>query len=65
MTLLRRNFLHLFAGVAAMPLSGFAQAQVSPTTSQSVRVATGLLAMWQSTAWLEPKLVCSKSEEST
>ena len=52
MTLLRRNFLHLFAGVAAMPLSGFAQAQVFPTTSQSVRVATGLLAMWQSTAWL-------------
>ena len=52
MTLLRRNFLHLFAGVAAIPLSGFAQAQVSPTTSQSVRVATGLLAMWQSTAWL-------------
>src|SRR5258706_5129345 len=52
MTLLRRNFLHLFAGAAAMPLSRFAQAQVSPTTSQSVRVATGLLATWQSTAWL-------------
>ena len=52
MTLLRRKFLHLFAGVAAMPLSRFAQAQVSPTTSQSVRVATGLLATWQSTAWL-------------
>ena len=52
MTLLRRTFLHLFAGVAAMPLSRFAQAQVSPATSQSVRVATGLLATWQSTAWL-------------
>ena len=51
MTLLRRTFLHLFAGVAAMPLSRFAQAQVSPATSQSVRVATGLLATWQSTAW--------------
>ena len=52
MTLLRRKFLHLFAGVAAMPLSPFAWAQVSPTASQSVRVATGLLATWQSTAWL-------------
>ena len=52
MTLLRRKFLHLFAAVAAMPLSRFAQAQISPTTSQSVRVATGLLATWQSTAWL-------------
>ncbi len=52
MTLLRRKFLHLFAGVAAMPLSRFAQAQVSPTIPQSVRVATGLLATWQSTAWL-------------
>src|SRR4029077_11401559 len=52
MTLLRRKLLHLFAGVAAMPLSRFAQAQISPTTSQSVRVATGLLATWQSTAWL-------------
>src|ERR1700719_2713155 len=52
MTLLRRKFLHLFAGVAAMPLSRFAQAQISPSTSQHVRVATGLLATWQSTAWL-------------
>src|SRR6476646_6500367 len=52
MTLLRRRFLHLFAGAAAMPLCRLAQAQVSPTTSQSVRVATGLLATWKSTAWL-------------
>ncbi|MGB8588638.1 MAG: ABC transporter substrate-binding protein [Pseudolabrys sp.] len=52
MTLLRRKFLHLFASAAAMPLARSAQAQVSPTTSQSVRVATGLLATWQSTAWL-------------
>src|SRR6185369_5946312 len=52
MTILRRNFLHLFAGIAAMPLSRFAQAQVSPTAFQTVRVATGLLATWQSTAWL-------------
>ena len=35
MTFLRRKFLHLFAGVAAMPLSHFAQAQVSPTASQT------------------------------
>ena len=47
MTLLRRRFLHLFAGAAAMPLR--AGASLS-TTSQSVRVATGLLATWQSTA---------------
>jgi ABC-type nitrate/sulfonate/bicarbonate transport system substrate-binding protein len=52
MTLLRRKFLHLFAGIAAIPLSRFAQAQVSPTAFQTVRVATGLLATWQSTAWL-------------
>jgi ABC-type nitrate/sulfonate/bicarbonate transport system substrate-binding protein len=50
--LLRRKFLYLFAGVTTMPLSSIAQAQVSPRTSQSVRVATGLLATWQSTAWL-------------
>jgi ABC-type nitrate/sulfonate/bicarbonate transport system substrate-binding protein len=30
----------------------FAWGQVSPTASQRVRVATGLLATWQSTAWL-------------
>ena len=53
MKLLRRNFLHLVAGAAALPAaSHFAWAQVSPTTSQRVRVATGLLATWQSTAWL-------------
>ena len=53
MKLLRRNFLQLVAGAAALPAaSHFAWAQVSPTTSQRVRVATGLLATWQSTAWL-------------
>jgi hypothetical protein len=53
MTLPRRKFLHLVAGVAATPAaSQFAWSQGSPTTSQSVRVATGLLAIWQSTAWL-------------
>lgn len=53
MTLLRRNFLHLVAGVAAAPAaSRLAWSQGSPATSQEVRVATGLLAIWQSTAWL-------------
>ena len=53
MTLLRRQFLHLAAGAAALPAaSHFAWAQVSPATPQRVRVATGLLATWQSTAWL-------------
>ena len=37
MTFLRRKFLHLFAGIAAMPLSRFAQAQVSPTAFQTVQ----------------------------
>ena len=62
MTLLRRNFLRLFAGAAVMPLSRFARAQVSPATSQSVRVATGLLATWQSTAWLGAEAGVFKSE---
>src|ERR1700753_4135159 len=53
MTILRRKFLHLVAGVAAAPAaSRLAWSQGSPATSQTVRVATGLLAIWQSTAWL-------------
>jgi ABC-type nitrate/sulfonate/bicarbonate transport system substrate-binding protein len=49
----RRTFLHLSAGAAALPAaSHFSRAQVSPTTAQRVRAATGLLATWQSTAWL-------------
>jgi ABC-type nitrate/sulfonate/bicarbonate transport system substrate-binding protein len=54
MNLPRRKFLHLAAGAAALPaVSRFAWAQ-SPTTGPgtAVRVATGLLATWQSTAWL-------------
>jgi ABC-type nitrate/sulfonate/bicarbonate transport system substrate-binding protein len=54
MKLTRRKFLHLAAAATALPtVSRFAWAQ-SPATSRggSVRVATGLLAMWQSTAWL-------------
>jgi len=51
MKLFRREFLHLIASSAAVPAtaSRFAWAQ---ETSQRVRVATGLLATWQSTAWL-------------
>jgi hypothetical protein len=53
MKLPRRNFLRLAAGAAALPAAPhFAWAQVPPATSQPVRVATGLLATWQSTAWL-------------
>src|ERR1700674_2086153 len=49
----RRKFLRLVAGAAALPAgSHFACAQVSPSPSQPVRVATGLLSTWQSTAWL-------------
>src|SRR6202140_4822487 len=51
MKLFRREFLHLIAGAAAVPAtaSRFAWAQ---ETVQRIRVATGLLATWQSTAWL-------------
>ena len=53
MKLHRRTFLHLAAGAAALPAaSDFSWAQVSPATAQRVRVATGLLATWQSTAWI-------------
>lgn len=51
MPLLRREFLQLIAGAVAAPAvtlrSVAAQAALRP-----VRVATGLLATWQSTAWL-------------
>ena len=51
MTLARREFLALMIGAAATPLEtsrrSWAQVQMRP-----VRVATGLLATWQSTAWL-------------
>jgi ABC-type nitrate/sulfonate/bicarbonate transport system substrate-binding protein len=45
--------LHFLAGAAATPaMPHFAWAEDPTTVSQNVRVATGLLAMWQSTAWL-------------
>src|SRR5262245_39908094 len=49
MTLFRREFSRLIAGAAAAMASRPAAAQGS---SRHVRVATGLLATWQSTAWL-------------
>jgi hypothetical protein len=49
MKLFRREFLHLISAAAAVPASRLALTQ---ETSQRVRVATGLLATWQSTAWL-------------
>jgi ABC-type nitrate/sulfonate/bicarbonate transport system substrate-binding protein len=53
MRLSRRKFLHLAGGAAAVSAAPyFAWAQVPATTSQRVRVTTGLLATWQSTAWL-------------
>jgi ABC-type nitrate/sulfonate/bicarbonate transport system substrate-binding protein len=54
MKLPRRKFLHLAAGTITLPTgSRFARAQSPPTSpGEAVRVATGLLATWQSTAWL-------------
>jgi len=51
MNLFRREFLHLIAGAAAVPATASHLAW-SQETSQRARVATGLLAAWQSTAWL-------------
>jgi ABC-type nitrate/sulfonate/bicarbonate transport system substrate-binding protein len=53
MKLSRRDLLHLAACIAALPAAPhFGRAQSSPTASTTVRCATGLLATWQSTAWL-------------
>ena len=49
MKLFRREFLHLIAGAAAVPDPS---AWLGRKRHQRVRVATGLLATWQSTAWL-------------
>jgi ABC-type nitrate/sulfonate/bicarbonate transport system substrate-binding protein len=50
----RRRFLHLAAGAAVLPTATrFSWAQApSARAGGAVRVATGLLATWQSTAWL-------------
>ena len=49
MTIARREFLQLGAGAASTIPLRRSRAQ---RTARSVHVATGLLAMWQSTAWL-------------
>jgi len=54
MTLSRRAFLQSIAGLAAAPASTLRTA-ATQTTSRHVRIATGLLATWQSTAWLGAK----------
>jgi ABC-type nitrate/sulfonate/bicarbonate transport system substrate-binding protein len=51
MTLLRREFLQMIVGAAAAPSMAFRPAAAQETL-RHVRVATGLLATWQSTAWL-------------
>jgi ABC-type nitrate/sulfonate/bicarbonate transport system substrate-binding protein len=51
MNLLRRQFLQLIAGAAAAPAVAF-RAGAAQDALRRVRVATGLLATWQSTAWL-------------
>ena len=49
----RREFLQLLAGAAATPIAArSSRAQDSARAAQAVRAATGLLATWQSTAWL-------------
>jgi ABC-type nitrate/sulfonate/bicarbonate transport system substrate-binding protein len=48
--LLRRDFLRLIAVAGAVPATS--RLVLAQETSQKVRVATGLLATWQSTAWL-------------
>jgi hypothetical protein len=51
MTLLRREFLHSIVGAASAPALAFRSA-VAQESVRRVRVATGLLATWQSIAWL-------------
>jgi hypothetical protein len=49
----RRTAVRLVAGLIAAPaVSRLAWAQAAQTAVRQVRVATGLLATWQSTAWL-------------
>src|SRR6201995_3864680 len=51
MTIVRRGFLQLIAGATAMSAMPVRAGRAEQAFKQ-VRVATGLLAMWQSTAWL-------------
>jgi len=49
--IVRRKFLHLLANLAAVPVAASRVASAQEV-ARPVRVATGLLATWQSTAWL-------------
>jgi hypothetical protein len=51
MTLIRRKFLQLIASAAAVPMTA-SRLALAQQSVHDVRVATGLLATWQSTAWL-------------
>src|SRR5579871_2151034 len=51
MTLLRREVLQLIFGATAAPVIS-PRSAAAQDAARPVRVATGLLAMWQSTAWL-------------
>lgn len=55
MTIVRRKFLHLVAGGAVFPLA-FPRGVPAEEIARPVRAATGLLATWQSTAWLGSEL---------
>jgi hypothetical protein len=55
MAVVRREFLHLIAGGAVASIA-MARPTRAQKAAQPVRVATGLLATWQSTAWLGAEL---------
>ena len=55
MTLARREFLQLIASAAAAPLT-IARPISAQEAARPVRTATGVLATWQSTAWLGAEL---------
>lgn len=55
MAVVRRKFLHLVAGVTVAPFAS-ARLVLAQEIARPVRAATGLLATWQSTAWLGAEL---------
>ena len=60
----RRTFLRLATGLAAASAAyRLAWAQEAQTVARQVRVATGLLATWQSTAWLGAEAGLFKKRE--
>ena len=51
MQVVRREFMRMIGGAAAISATGV-HSTAAPAAPTEVRVATGLLSMWQSTAWL-------------